>query len=181
MAAPVARVRAARSSDEPAVDGLYRHYVRHSSATVGIASLDPEVRHAGWRDPARGGPHRLLLAESEPGALLGWAASGPFRPRAAYVTMVETSVDTSAYCHPDSLGQQVGPRRYGALFAELADEAIERVVADVTLPNPASMALHERFGFRRVGVFTRVGRKFDRFWDVAWLERPLRLGADPDG
>jgi len=47
----------------------------------------------------------------------------------------------------------------------------------VSLPNPASVSLHEKFGFRPVGVFHSVGRKFDRFWDVAWFERPLRLNG----
>jgi len=52
---------------------------------------------------------------------------------------------------------------------------VHRIVAGVSLPNPASIRLHERFGFRPVGVFPGVGRKFDRYWDVAWFERPLRL------
>jgi len=45
----------------------------------------------------------------------------------------------------------------------------------VTLPNPASVALHERFGFRHVGTFTENGRKFGKYWDVAWFERPLKV------
>ncbi|HWZ42566.1 MAG TPA: hypothetical protein VNW97_03780 [Candidatus Saccharimonadales bacterium] len=49
------------------------------------------------------------------------------------------------------------------------------VVAGFTLPNAASQALHERLGFKPVGVFREVGRKFGRYWDVAWTERPLRL------
>ena len=64
---------------------------------------------------------------------------------------------------------------YAALFESLSGEDVEMIVAGVSLPNPASIALHERFGFRRVGVFHAVGRKFDRYWDVAWFERPLRL------
>jgi phosphinothricin acetyltransferase len=51
------------------------------------------------------------------------------------------------------------------------------MVAGVSLPNPASLSLHERFGFGPVGVFHAVGRKFDTFWDVAWFERRLRLEA----
>jgi phosphinothricin acetyltransferase len=56
----------------------------------------------------------------------------------------------------------------------LEDEDVHRVVAGITLPNPASIALHRRFGFRDVGVFTENGRKLGRYWDVAWLERELR-------
>jgi len=52
--------------------------------------------------------------------------------------------------------------------------AIHRIVAGISQPNPASVALHRRLGFREVGVFSNVGRKFGRYWDVAWFERPLR-------
>jgi phosphinothricin acetyltransferase len=71
-----------------------------------------------------------------------------------------------------------GTLLYRALFKLIAGEDIHRVVAGVTLPNPASMALHERFGFRHVGTFTENGRKFGKYWDVAWFERPLQLGHE---
>jgi phosphinothricin acetyltransferase len=51
---------------------------------------------------------------------------------------------------------------------------VHTIVAGVALPNDASVTLHERFGFRPVGIYREVGRKFDRFWDVAWFQRPLR-------
>ena len=64
---------------------------------------------------------------------------------------------------------------YTALFDALAGEDIRKIVAGYTLPNPASAALHARFGFKPVGVFHENGRKFERYWDVAWLERTLIL------
>ena len=75
---------------------------------------------------------------------------------------------------PRGLRTRSGDALDVALFAELEREDIRTIVAGVTLPNPASLGLHERFGFRPVGVFHEVGRKFDQFWDVAWFERPLR-------
>jgi len=57
----------------------------------------------------------------------------------------------------------------------LVDENIHRIVAGYTLPNPASEALHAGFGFKSVGVFRENGRKFGRYWDVAWVERPVIL------
>ena len=92
-----------------------------------------------------------------------------WRPKPAY----ETTVESSVYCHPDTVGRGCGTALYAALFDSLRGEDIEVVVAGVSLPNPASVALHERFGFERVGVFQAVGRKFDRYWDVAWFERRL--------
>jgi phosphinothricin acetyltransferase len=64
---------------------------------------------------------------------------------------------------------------YRALFDALADQDINRIVAGIAQPNLASNALHERFGFKSIGVFSQVGRKFGRFWDVMWMERPLKL------
>ena len=49
-------------------------------------------------------------------------------------------------------------------------------MAGFAMPNPASQRLHERFGFKLVGAFKENGRKFGRYWDVAWTERPLKLG-----
>jgi phosphinothricin acetyltransferase len=82
-------------------------------------------------------------------------------------------VESSVYCRADVVGRGIGTALYRALFELLKNEDINRIVAGVTLPNPASLALHERCGFRSVGVLTSVGRKFDRYWDVAWLERAL--------
>ena len=61
----------------------------------------------------------------------------------------------------------------------IAGEDVHRIVAGVGQPNPASVALHQRFGFRQVGVFSSVGRKFGTYWDVAWFERPLKAGINP--
>jgi len=104
--------------------------------------------------------------------VVGWATTSPFRPRAAYATTVESSV----YLRPGSLGKGIGARLYTELFRSIEGEDVERVVAGITLPNPASVRLHRRFGFRRVGTFHRVGRKLGRYWDVAWYERPLSAG-----
>ena len=78
------------------------------------------------------------------------------------------------YCRPDAVGRGIGTRLYTALFDALSAEDVHRIVAGIGQPNPASVALHERFGFRRVGLFSQVGRKFGQYWDVAWFERPLR-------
>jgi L-amino acid N-acyltransferase YncA len=67
---------------------------------------------------------------------------------------------------------------FTALFEAISGEDINRIVAGYALPNPASAALHERFGFRPVGVFSQNGRKFGRYWDVCWNERPLHLAAN---
>jgi phosphinothricin acetyltransferase len=64
------------------------------------------------------------------------------------------------------------------LFDALRNEDIHRVMAGITLPNDASVKIHRRFGFTDVGVFTESGRKFDRYWDVVWMQRPLLLPGE---
>lgn len=73
---------------------------------------------------------------------------------------------------PDAVGRGAGSKLY-ALFQALAGEDIHHAYAGIALPNLASIALHERFGFERAAHFTEQGRKFDRFWAVAWYEKPM--------
>lgn len=169
------RLRAGRATDLPEIVELYNHYVAHSPATFETSPVRPEDRREWLEEHSRGGPHRLLVAEADDGGVVGWATTSPFRPRAAYATTVESSV----YCRSGFTGQGLGTRLYDALFASIQGQDLARIVAGVTLPNASSVALHTRFGFRSVGVFTRVGRKFGRYWDVAWFERPLRWEPGP--
>src|SRR5258708_15274914 len=112
------------------------------------------------------------LGATDAARLVGYATSSPFADRAAY----ETSVTTSIYLVPDASGRGIGSRLYEALFELLTGEDVHRAYAGIALPNPASIALHERFGFALVGCFTEQGRKFGRYWDVSWYERPIETG-----
>jgi phosphinothricin acetyltransferase len=84
-------------------------------------------------------------------------------------------VETTIYCAPEAVGKRIGTRLYQALFEAIAEENVHQIVAGYTMPNAATAALHDRLGFRPVGVFKEVGYKFGKYWDVAWCERPLRL------
>jgi phosphinothricin acetyltransferase len=163
-------VRPGRSRDLRQVTEVYNHYVERTAVTFEVVPALLSDRIAWFREHASTGRYRLLVATDGGDRVLGWATSSPFRPRAAYATTVEASV----YCRPEFAGLGIGSRLYESLFESIQGEDIERVVAGVTLPNPASVRLHRRFGFRRVGTFHRVGRKLGRYWDVAWFERPLR-------
>lgn len=112
------------------------------------------------------GRHRLLVAEDK-GVVIGYAGTTRFRPKAAY----ETTVETTIYCAPEAVGKKVGSRLYATLFEMLEGEDIHRFVAGYALPNAATEALHRRFGFNLVGVFSQNGRKFGKYWDVCWVER----------
>ncbi len=164
-------VRAATLDDLQALTDIYNHYVVNTAITFDLQTFTASARRDWFESHSESGPHRLLVATGSAGECLGYASSSRWRPKAAYDTTVETSV----YCRPDAVGRGCGSELYGALFSALEQEDVRTIVAGVSLPNPASLAFHEKFGFRSVGVFHAVGRKFDRFWDVAWFERPLRL------
>jgi phosphinothricin acetyltransferase len=162
-------LRPARAPDLAALTAIYNHYVRETPVTFDVEPYHEEARRPWLEGFAPEGPHRLFVAERG-GDLLGYAGSMGFRPKAAYATTVETTV----YLRPASEGQGVGSLLYAKLFEALQGEDLHRACAGITLPNPASIRLHERFGFRPVGVFHEVGRKLGRYWDVAWYEKSLR-------
>jgi len=159
-------IRPATLDDLPALTEIYNHYVINTAITFDLQRFTPAARRAWFDDHRPDGRHRLLVAIDD-GRVVGYATSSRWRPKAAYDTTVESSV----YVHPDAVGHGIGTALYSALFEALSAEDIHTIVAGISLPNPASVALHERFGFRPVGVFGEVGRKFDRYWDVAWYQR----------
>lgn len=148
---------------------IINHYVERTAITFDVEPFTVETRRPWLAQFAETGRHRIFVAERD-GRVLGWACSGPFRPKAAYATSVETSV----YLAPGEGGRGLGSRLYARLFGALGGEDVHRALAGITLPNDASVRLHERFGFHRVGVFRENGRKLGRYWDVAWYEKPLR-------
>lgn len=161
-------VRPVRDEDLPAIVDIYNHYVVHTAVTF---DLEP-VTVAGRRDwlahYAGTGRHRCLVA-TRGDAVIGYATTSAFRVKPAY----DPSVEVTVYLRPDAGGRGVGSMLYQQLFADLLDEDVHRAYAGVALPNEPSLALHRRFGFTEVGVLREVGRKFGKWWDVCYLERPL--------
>jgi phosphinothricin acetyltransferase len=162
------RVRPARESDLGFLTELYNHYVAGSPATFDVRPFSTDERRAWFVHYAESGPHRLLVAEWED-APVGYSCSSSFRPKPAY----ETSVETTVYVAPGFEGRGIGSALYAKLFDALRAEDLHRAYAGVTLPNPASVALHRRFGFQEAGLHHEVGRKFGRYWSVQWFEKRL--------
>lgn len=103
------------------------------------------------------------------GGILGYAYASTFRERPAYRFTVETTV----YVRADARGRGVGRALYDELFRQLRDRGFVTALAVIALPNPASVALHETVGFKPIGIFHRVGFKFDRWHDTGWWERAV--------
>jgi phosphinothricin acetyltransferase len=167
-------VRPGHAEDLEQINDIYNQYIRETHYTFDLVPMAMAARAEWFGHYAESGPHRLFVTLLD-GRVVGYASSSRFRPKAGY----NTSVETSIYLAPEAVGRGAGTRLYETLFTALRGEDLHRAYAGIALPNTASIALHERFGFKRVALFTEQGRKFDRFWDVAWFEKPL--GADaPD-
>ena len=158
-------VREATNQDLTAIADIYAHEVHTAVSTF---DLEPPGEDY-WRaklDSREPGDH-LLVAEED--GILGYAYSSSYRTRPAYRHTRETSV----YLADGARGRGLGRALYDDLLARLRADEVHVVVALIALPNPASIALHEAFGFEEVGVMREVGRKFDRWIDTGWWQ--LRL------
>lgn len=113
------------------------------------------------------------------GEIWGYAYASPHRTRAAY----QWAVDVAVYVHETHHRAGVGRALYTSLLAALPLQNFYTACAGVTLPNPASVGLHEAMGFLPVGVYKNVGFKMRRWHDVGWWTRPLQeyvdVPADP--
>jgi phosphinothricin acetyltransferase len=164
------QVRPGVEADLTALTDIYNHYVLETPITFDTAVFTPEERRPWLLSHLEDGRHRLIVAiTAKSQQILGYATSSAFRAKPAYGTSVEVSV----YLAPDAGGRGVGTLLYKALFEALAGEDLHRAYAGIVPPNEASLRLHERFGFRYVGTYREVGRKFGRYWDVAWYEKEL--------
>jgi 2-haloacid dehalogenase len=161
-------IRPADPDDLGAITDIYNHYVRSGPATFDIEPFVVDDRREWLGHYAPTGRHRLLVAERA-GQVVGYASSSQLRPKAAYGHSVETTV----YLSPAEAGRGIGSLLYQQLFGDLRSEDLHRAYAAITLPNPASVALHRRFGFADIGTMREVGRKHGRWWDVLWMERPM--------
>jgi L-amino acid N-acyltransferase YncA len=101
--------------------------------------------------------------------LAGWAKIGAWNTREAY----RLSVEASVFVHPEHLGKQVGSQLYDVLFPLIASMGYRTLLAGISLPNPASVALHEKFGMKKVGHLPEVGFKHGEWRDVGWWHTNL--------
>lgn len=161
-------IRRGAPDDLTALNDLYNHYVRETHVTFDITPIGLEHRREWFRRFRESGPHQLFVATDATG-LLGAAWSGEFRAKEAYASSAETTI----YLAPGAVGRGLGSRLYATLLDALASTELHRAYAGIAIPNPASIRLHEKLGFRAVGSFDSVGRKFGSWWSVRWFE--LRL------
>lgn len=160
-----ATVRPATSSDAAAVVAIYNYYVAKTVVTFEenpVAAADM----AGRIDTVQSASLPWLVAE-EAGVVVGFAYAGRWNVRSAYRFAAEITV----YLAVGQSGRGLGSMLYGQLFPMLQAQAIHAVIGGIALPNEASVALHERFGLRKVAHFEQVGFKLNRWIDVGYWQR----------
>jgi phosphinothricin acetyltransferase len=162
--------RLAHSDDLPAILANSNWAAEHTAANFAV---EPETLQS-WRESweATRRTHPWFVAVDSSGAVLGFSKASPWKGRCAYHWAVETSV----YVRHDHHGCRIGHALYRALLSTLAAQGYHVALGGITLPNPASVRLHESFGFRRVAVLERIGWKFGRWHDVGYWELILRQG-----
>ena len=171
-------IRAAASADAAPIAAIYAPFVE--SSAVSFEDNAPSEAEIASRIEA--GPNQFpwLVAEErrqgggglEPGTVLAFAYATVFRERPAY----RFSVETSIYVLPDAQRRGIGTMLYEALLDTLAAQGFTQALATISLPNDASIRLHEMMGFFRAGTWRAIGWKRDHWRDVGLWQRPL---ADP--
>lgn len=156
-------IREATAADAAACREIYAHYV-----TDTVITFEYEVPTSDQMAARIEAAHAWLVAERDD-RVVGYAYAGPHKARAAY----DWSCEVSVYLAPGLRRTGAGRALYEALFAVLRERGYAMTVAGITLPNPASEGLHAALGFEPVGVFRRIGWKFDAWHDVYWCQRAL--------
>jgi L-amino acid N-acyltransferase YncA len=168
------RIRPATGADAPAIAALYAPYVLDTA--VSFESEPPDAEAVRARIEAGGGLYPWFAAVDDAGALIGYAYAGAFRARHAYRFTVETSVYVAPGLHRAGIGRAL----YETLLATLEAQGFTQAIAALTIPNDASVALHERLGFTEAGTYREVGYKFGEWRSVALWQRPLKV-PPPEG
>ncbi|MBK9033183.1 MAG: N-acetyltransferase [Myxococcales bacterium] len=161
-------LRDATAADLPAIAAITAHYV--ATTAIHFAYQPPSVAELAALWAARGRhPWLVAVDDGDAATVRGYAKSDRFRARAAY----DRTAEVGLYLEPAHRGRGHGRALLDGLVAAMTAAGFHTAVAGIALPNPASVALHERCGFTAVGVFREVGWKFDAWHDVGFWQRPL--------
>jgi len=163
-------LRLATAADAEQIRAIYNHEVMHTTATFDLVPRSLPDQQA-WL-AARSGAFSTVVA-SDPddpdGDVVGFAALSPYKERAAY----RTSVEDSVYVRRDRSGRGIGRLLLGELLQVAANSGFHAVFARINAASEASIGLHRACGFELVGIEREVGRKFNRWHDVALMEHLL--------
>jgi L-amino acid N-acyltransferase YncA len=169
-------IRCASSHDATAIAEIYAPYVAETPISLEMAPPTPEQMTERMAHLSASYP---WLVYDIDGAVKGYAYAGPHSERSGYRWSANASVYVTRGCHRQGIGRAL----YARLLAILRRQGFHAVFGGITLPNAASVGLHESFGFARIGVYPEAGFKLGSWWDVGWwgrvLDRAAREPAPP--
>lgn len=167
-------IRLASERDAESILAIYAPYVRETPISFefeppSVAQMQERIRSIVAAFP-------WLVCERD-GRVTGYAYASRHRERAAY----QWAVDVTVYVDPATQRGGIGRALYTALLGIVTAQGFFNAFAGITLPNPASVGLHESLGFKPLGVYRNVGYKLGRWHNVGWWQRQLRsVSAAPD-
>jgi phosphinothricin acetyltransferase len=161
-------IRPAAESDLVAINDIYNHYVLHSTCTYQEEPESLESRRRWFHH--HGGKHPVIVAENG-GRVLGWGSLSAYHPRSAYRHTVENSV----YVHHEHLHEGIGSQLLQDLILRARNLGHRAIIAGIDAEQPASVALHAKFHFEKVGHLKQVGLKFGRWLDVVYMQLTLEI------
>lgn len=157
-------IRNATQADGAGIAAIYNHYIEHTTVSFEVEPVSNDVMSSRIEQATREYPWLVLLNDAR---IIGYAYVNRWQSRCAYRQTVESTI----YIAPDCFARGHGTRLYTALFDKLTDHPIHSFIAGISLPNEASVSIHEKFGFKKVAHYTEVGRKFDRWIDVGYWQK----------
>ncbi|MFT7527459.1 MAG: L-amino acid N-acyltransferase YncA [Arenicella sp.] len=168
------KIRAAENKDAAVIAEIYSYYIATTTITfeeAAVTALDIQQRIADTR--AAQLPYLVVVDESD--LVLGYAYASKWKGRCAYRYTAEVTV----YLGSGAAGKGLASGLYSQLFERLRQGSYHVAIAGISLPNAASIALHEKFGMRKVAHFSQVGFKFGNWVDVGYWQCELNAVAEP--
>ncbi|AGZ23377.1 N-acetyltransferase [Streptococcus suis] len=159
-------IRSARIEDAADLVAIYAPYVEKTAITFETEVPTVEAFASRIEKTLEKFPYLVAVEE---GKIVGYAYASTYYARAAYDWTVEFSV----YVQKEARGKGIGNLLYTALEEELTARGFKNFLACIALPNPASIALHEKKGYQQVAHFKKVGYKFGTWHDIVWLQKSL--------
>lgn len=157
-------IRPPHTGDVEELCRIYNFYVANTVVTFALEDTPTEEMAAAIAAASEKFP---WLVWEEEGRVQGYALASEWKSRCAY----RYSVETTIYLNPDAGGRGIGTLLYGELLDQVAAAGHHSALGGIALPNPASIALHEKLGFVKVGHLKEVGWKFDQWIDVEYWQK----------
>jgi L-amino acid N-acyltransferase YncA len=157
-------IRKATLEDAAQIAEIYNYYIKTSHATFELETIDAAEMQSRISETFQKNYPFFVCVENE--EIVGYAYGRYFRPRRAYMHSIEVSV----YIKNGAEAKGIGTRLYEKLLHEILQKDFHAIIAGISLPNDASVKLHEKFGFEKVAHFREVGFKFGRWIDVGYWE-----------